>query len=93
MDGVKITLQFKERNSKGPWKVVLTTQSINQKTSYNPSTNDSFSDKKDYEFRLFAENCVGSVVSEICSVKGKFKLIGVGRGVAWGEYIGTVEKK
>ena len=68
-DDVKLTLQFKEKNSEGPWKDVITTL----KTSYNPSTNDSFSDKKDYEFRLFVENCVGNVVSEICSVKGKFK--------------------
>ena len=64
---VKYTLQVREAGSKDAWDDIITSTD----TKYSPSTNDSFSKKKDYEFRVVARNCVGSTVNKKCIVKGK----------------------
>ncbi|XP_046852653.1 cell adhesion molecule 2-like isoform X2 [Xenia sp. Carnegie-2017] len=59
---VKYTLQAKEVS--GIWFDILTSSD----TMYSPSTNETLSNSKDYEFRVVASNCVGSTESKICSV-------------------------
>ncbi|XP_046852647.1 contactin-2-like isoform X1 [Xenia sp. Carnegie-2017] len=62
---VKYTLQAKEVS--GIWFDILTSSD----TMYSPSTNETLSNSKDYEFRVVASNCVGSTESKICSVTGQ----------------------
>ena len=64
---VKYTLQAKEVS--GIWFDILTSSD----TMYSPSTNETLSNSKDYEFRVVASNCVGSTESKICSVTGRFQ--------------------
>ncbi|XP_028401488.1 contactin-1a-like [Dendronephthya gigantea] len=64
---VKYTLQVREMGSSGPWGDITTSSD----TAYSPSTNNSLSKNKDYEFRVVAKNCVGSTVSEVCNVEGE----------------------
>jgi hypothetical protein len=59
----------REEGSSGAWGDIIT--SID--TTYSPSTNETFSKNKDYEFRVVATNCVGSTENKECIVKGKGK--------------------
>ena len=64
---VKFTLQYQEKDAGTPWQDVITTPD----RSYSPSTNESFSNQKTYNFRLIAENCIGkSEPSDQCLVEG-----------------------
>ncbi|CAB4029511.1 neural cell adhesion molecule 2-like [Paramuricea clavata] len=64
---VKYTLQVREEGSSGAWGDIIT--SID--TTYSPSTNETLSKNKDYEFRVVATNCVGSTENKACIVKGQ----------------------
>lgn len=65
---VKYTLQVREMGSSGPWEDITTSPD----TAYSPSTNNSLSKNKDYEFRVVATNCVGKTESKVCNVEGKY---------------------